>query len=525
MIDTHALLDENKRLHQQLKQKEFELNILYDIANSISYSLSYDDFLKLVVDSLHKIIEYDVCSFLLLPEEGKAAKMVIRIARAVNKEVVDEIKAKVIGALTSFRDRPLLAQDIMFEYKGEFPPDAAIESKGIVSSFDVPLMVRNKVVGILNVASVRDIEYSDDEIKLLYTLASQASAAIERLQAVLSVEKNKMRVMVEGMSEGVAMFDEYERLVIINTAFREMLGDNLSLIGPLEEIKKYRSSPRLQDIRLTKPFPRIIHSQSKCIEDEKGKFVGLVVLLRDVSREREIEQMKSDFVSVVSHELRTPLAAMKGAVDNLLDGLCGELNQIQKDCLLLTHRNIERLNRLICDLLDISRIEAGKIQMHPQMVDVSGLIKEVLSFFQVMANERNIILKAFCSPDLPKAELDPDKITQVLTNLVGNALKFTSSGGMVNVEASRKNDMIEIDVIDTGLGIAQQDLEKVFDKFYQVSRSLVCGIKGTGLGLPISKGLVERHGGKIWAVSELGKGSKFSFCLPLSVTQEKPHIN
>lgn len=515
MSDARAVLAENSRLSQQLKQKEFELNVLYDIANSISYSLSYDDFLRIVVDSLHKIIDYDVCSFLLLPEEGKAAKMVIRIARAVSKEAVDEVKAKVIDALSSFRDRPLLEQDIVFEYKGEFSCDAATAGKGIVSSFDVPLMVRNKVVGLLNVASARDIAYSDDEMKLLYTLASQASSAVERLQAVLSVEKSKMRVMVEGMSEGVAMFDENERLVIINSAFREMLGDNLSLIGPLEEIRKYRDAPRLQDIQLTKPFPRIIHSQSKCLEDETGKLVGIVVLLRDVSREREVDQMKSDFVSVVSHELRTPLAAMKGAVDNLLDGLCGDLNQIQRDCLLLTNRNIGRLNRLISDLLDISRIEAGKIQLAKQQVDITRVINEVLDSFQAMANEKNILLKASCGSDLPMAELDPDKITQVLTNLVGNSLKFTPSGGTVKVEACRENNVLQIDVIDTGVGIPRQDLEKVFDKFYQVSRSLGSGVKGTGLGLPISKSLVEKHGGKMWAESELGKGSTFRVNLPL----------
>jgi signal transduction histidine kinase len=310
------------------------------------------------------------------------------------------------------------------------------------------------------------------------------------------------------------MFDERDQLVIFNAAAKDMLGGNLELIGPLEEIKQYRNSPRIADIHLEMPLDRIIQIESMCIADEEHRSLGIVVLLRDVTREREVDRMKSDFISVVSHELRTPLAAMKGAVENILDGITGKLNGTQKDCLLLTNRNIDRLGRMISDLLDISRIEAGRILINKSPVDIPELLHDVMRFFQDIARDKKLNLSVAFDADLPKVEADQDKITQVVTNLVGNAAKFTPGGGTITVRARTEGVCIQVDVVDSGMGIPHQDLEKVFDKFYQVKGSQHMA-KGTGLGLPISKGIIEKHGGKIWAESELGKGSTFSFTLPL----------
>lgn len=514
MTEIEKLKEENQRISQELKQRLFELSILYDITNSISYTLNYDDFLRLIMDSLHKIVDYDICTSLIVLEEEKKAKMLMRIAHPINRRVAEEVNNRVVDALSSLRGEPIRKEEIDLDLKGEVLEDKGkIES--VKSSFDVPFFVRDKAIGILNVASIKDIPYSDDEIKLFYTLASQAQAAIERLQAVLAAEKSKMKVMVEGMTEGVVMFDEKDRLVIFNTAAKEMLGQNLGLLGNLEEIKKYRKAPRALDINLESPFSRIINSEAMCIEDEENKFLGVIILLRDVTREREIDQMKSDFVSVVSHELRTPLAAMKGATDNLLDGIAGDLAPLQRDCLLIAKRNIDRLSRLISDLLDTSRIEAGKLQLYKQSIDIAQIINDVLRLFEESAKERNVRLAVSLEAALPKIEADPDKITQVLTNLVGNAMKFTPSGDQISVTACAGNNFIQIDVADTGTGIPHQDLEKIFDKFYQVSHAGSERAKGTGLGLTISKGIVEKHGGKIWAESLLGKGSKFSFTLPI----------
>lgn len=529
MNDTQDILkEENSRLAQELKQRTFELSVLYDITNSISYSLDYDSFLEILLSSLHKIIDYDICTSLIIAADEKKSKMFIQILNPVNRQVVEEIKSRTLKALNSLRLSPVQESGISIEFKGSILADNT-SSAGIKFSFDVPLFAQDQAVGILNVVTTRDTPYSDDDVRLFYAIATQASATIERLRGVLAAEKSKMKVMVTGMTEGVAMFDEKGRLVILNNAAEEVLKcyqkneaidpslaffEGLKLIGPFEEIKNTRQGIKEEDLYLNEPYPRVIHAASTPMYDEKDKLLGIIIIFRDVTKEREIDQMKTDFISLVSHELRTPLTAMKGATDNLLDELGGELSAIQRECLSIIKRNIDRLARLISDLLDVSRIEAGKIQLNKQSVKIGMIIDDVFSLLKQPAKDKIITLVESYAADLPLVEADPDKITQVITNLVGNALKFTPSGGKITVGVALIQGYLRVNVIDTGLGIPHQDLEKIFDKFYQVAGEQQK--KGTGLGLPICKGIVEKHGGKIWAESELEKGSKFSFTLPLT---------
>ena len=531
MTEIERLTEENQRLSQELKQRSFELSVLYEISDSISYTLNYDDFMRLLMGSLHKIIEYDLCTSLIIIEEEHKAKMLMRSGNnKVSRFFLENVKSRVINSLSSLRSETIEQDKILLETQGEILEDDS-QPKEATSSFDVPLFAGNKAVGLLNVASSKDVSYSDDEIKLVYTLASQASLAIEKLQVVLAAEKSKMKVMVEGMSEGVFMLDEKGELAIINTAASSMIGlpkKDLTTKSLMEFLqgrgmddlisgaKNVEGRAWVKELYLETPYPHIVHFESVCIRDNEEKPLGVVIVLRDVTKEREIDSMKNEFVSMVSHELRTPLAAMRGATENLLAGITGELNQVQNNCILLIGRNIERLSRLISDLLDISRIEAGKIQIIKQPVDIAALVNESLNFLKEIAKGKNISLTANCPEGIPQVEADSDRLIQVITNLVGNALKFTPNGGKITVDVSKKDDSLQIDVSDTGSGIPYQDLEKIFDKFYQVTRlNNQAVIKGTGLGLTIAKGIVEKHGGKIWVESEVGKGSKFSFTLPV----------
>lgn len=526
------LQEENQRLSVELKKRLFELSFLYDISNSISYTLDTNDFLRLLMDSLHKIIDYDLCVSVVVLDEEKKVRLDIRVHRPLSKAIVEKARQRVIDALGALRGEPLTEEDIITDAKWEKADEPGV-SRDIKSFFDVPLFVRGKAVGILNVASMSDVPYSDDQIKLFYTLASQASATIERLHAVLSAEKSKMKAMVEGMAEGVVMFDEKDRLVILNSAAQHMVDyhpaeldghalkkffQDKGFFGSFEEIKKTSSAPWVKELQVEKPYPRVIHMEAHGIGEEQEKLLGTIMIIRDVTREREISQMKDEFVSLVSHELRTPLVAMKVASDNLLDGVGGTLNVIQEKCLQVIQRNVERLSRLIADLLDISRIEAGKIQLNKQKTDMVALVEEVVNLLGDQARKKDIQLTV--SPGasgLPLVEADSDKIIQVAVNLVGNAIKFTPSGGRVSINMSKMEGCLQVDVDDTGPGIPEPDLRKVFDKFYQVAQpGNTQQKKGTGLGLPISKGIVEKHGGRIWAQSELGRGSRFSFTLPLS---------
>ena len=258
------------------------------------------------------------------------------------------------------------------------------------------------------------------------------------------------------------------------------------------------------------------------IKDRANNVIGFLHLAKDITekkryeqRLKELDKMKSDFVSNVSHELRTPLTAIKGSVDNMLDGITGSLNEKQARYLTRIKSNADRLARLISDLLDLSRIEAGKIDLRPTNLSLVALIKEVAESLRPVAADKLINLQVLSHDAGIKAWADRDKVTQVLMNLIGNAVKFTPQKGKVTVAVEKNgNEWVRISVADTGPGILPEEANKIFAKFYQIAQQSKEKTKGTGLGLAISKALVEMHGGKIWVETAGGQGSTFSFTLP-----------
>ncbi len=234
---------------------------------------------------------------------------------------------------------------------------------------------------------------------------------------------------------------------------------------------------------------------------------------------QKLDRLKSDFVSTVSHELRTPLTAIKEAVSQVLDGILGEITPRQKEFLSVSLEDVGRLQRIINSLLDISRLEAGKVKIQRELVDIADLAKGVVALFSPRAKGMNLEMRE----DLPKRAVmvyaDRDRIIQVFTNLLGNALKFTAKG-RVEVSVADGDKCVECAVSDTGRGISEEDLPKVFGKFQQFDRIDGPGEKGTGLGLSISKSIIDLHHGKIWVESTAGAGAKFTFTLPKYTAKE-----
>ena len=235
-------------------------------------------------------------------------------------------------------------------------------------------------------------------------------------------------------------------------------------------------------------------------------------------RLRDMDHAKSAFVSVVSHELRTPMTSIKGYVENMLQGLTGGLTEKQTHYLTRMKLNVERLTRLINDLLDLSRIEMGRLDLRRTSLCVRDLSAEVVESCQPLAQEKGITLDVQHPPTLSPVLGDRDKLTQVLTNLIQNAIKFTPTRGQVRVEIrSRDDGYVQVNVKDTGSGIPPDELDKVFQGFYRSAAAPV-GAQGAGLGLTIAKNLVELHGGRIWVSSRVGTGSCFSFTLPIEIS-------
>ena len=286
----------------------------------------------------------------------------------------------------------------------------------------------------------------------------------------------------------------------------------------LEAMKRGASDYLTKPINLDELVLRI-----QKVLDEKQRFVslkGYITQLENANQElKRVDEMKSEFVSVASHELRTPLATIKNAVQLVLKGKAGEVNDTQANFLTMAEKNINRLANILNDLLDLSKIEAGKMGMQFEELDLRVSIDFVLSSLKAQADGKSIHLEMEVAKDLPFVYGDREKVEQILTNLIGNATKFTPEGGKVVVSArlsDKVKNAVGISVHDTGIGIPADQLEKIFEKFHQVESPLYHSASGTGLGLAITRGLVEAHQGQIWVESELGKGSTFTFTLPLS---------
>ncbi|MEI8345245.1 MAG: PAS domain S-box protein [Candidatus Omnitrophota bacterium] len=255
---------------------------------------------------------------------------------------------------------------------------------------------------------------------------------------------------------------------------------------------------------------------------EAGAVVGAVVTFLDITERRQAEaeaqkafRVKSDFISMVSHELRTPLSVIVEGIKLVVDGSCGSLNNEQKEYLTIAERNVDRLGRLINDVLDIQKLESGLMKYRLGEYDINELIAALMVSMGTLAKKRGLELEYAAGTDIPKITFDSDKIAQVMTNLISNALKFTEQG-KVTVKTECRDGRVKVSVSDTGTGIREQDMHRLFGKFEQIITGNERKTGGTGLGLSISREIIKSHGGEIWAESEFGVGTTFSFTLPIS---------
>lgn len=254
------------------------------------------------------------------------------------------------------------------------------------------------------------------------------------------------------------------------------------------------------------------HLSLGLLKDGGGSATGMAGYALDISDRKRAERLKDEFVSIVSHELRGPMLIIRESVSQMADGLAGTVNDRQKEFLNMNISAIDRLSRLIDDLLDISKIEAGRIVLNPRDFDVTGLAHEVRVLFNAESGKRGLFVTVVPPEREIKVHADRDRIFQVFENLVRNAFKFTEKGG-VTISAVEKDDAVHLAVSDTGRGIAGEYLGRVFEKFGQFADPVVSSEKGTGLGLAICRAIVEAHGGRIWAESEPCKGTTIRFTL------------
>jgi PAS domain S-box-containing protein len=343
-------------------------------------------------------------------------------------------------------------------------------------------------------------------------------------------EASQNQAILEGIADGVIVFDNEGHAIIANPAIGRLLdkpmdkivGANIQELMPADvsEADRELITYLLHDTGSRRPGIKVgwgTRTLSVSFAPVRGagqEATGTVAVFRDFTKEAEVDRMKSDFVSIASHELRTPLTSIKGYLELVMMGAGGAVSEQQSTFLRVARDNADRLYELVDGLLDVSRIESGRIELDVKLVSLSEIIEVVATTLHKQFEERGLTLKLEVEPNLPQVLGDPGRISQVMFNLMSNAYKYTPAG-QVTVRAYQKANAIQVNVIDTGLGISAKDQEKLFSRFFRAGDAAVRQQPGTGLGLNITKSLIEMHGGQIWVESEPGQGSAFNFTLPL----------
>ncbi|MFH0941150.1 MAG: ATP-binding protein [Candidatus Omnitrophota bacterium] len=476
---------------------------------------------------------------------------------AVIEECSDEIKtAMVQDAFSLYKASPKKAVNVAVKILGDEDDQNKILPKlkerftaaGVASDEADSFIQKTKT----ELAKDEEVPISKKKLAKLMRLSERfeeemgqkvqiATEGLRRHNKRLSDEKERSESIMRHLADGLVVVDRAGNVVMMNPAAEKLLGrgtkealgrslveglkeEHLMAVakGPLDDKDEAHITKEIEVSSKDETTKKVLRASSAVVENEDGKTVGMVSVLSDITREKEVEEMKSHFVSLVTHELRTPVVAIQKSLELILSKTTGAINEDQERFLSISKFNLERLNRLINDLLDMSKIEAGKLTLKPEAFDFRDIVNEVVSLFNSWAKDKEITIHLDLKQGSMAVTLDRDRMTQVLVNLVGNALKFTPVKGEITVmvdalerrEGICAEPCLEVTVVDNGIGIDPKDFKRIFNKFEQVRLVSPSGVGGTGLGLSIAKGIISLHGGAIRVESQIGKGSRFIFVTP-----------
>ncbi len=546
-----------RRALGQLTDERDRVETLFRITSELSASLDLDRVLNRTLTLLTSVIGAPLGSILLVDQQ---TDMLIHRASLGRTQTLERADLPPGGEPTSYRRNEGLAGWVIQNRQSIIIPDLLADERWFKkpnqrtdyhSVMAVPLMTTDDVLGALLLFHPQPDYFLEGQLRLVEAAARQVAVSInnaelyrlireqaERLGSMLRVQQedaSKSQAILEAVADGVMVVNAQGRVVLFNAAAERILGarrdeivgrptdDLLGLYGPAgitwaTQLRRWLMSasarsevPSLEQRLEIEGRHVAVHVAPVSLSDE---YLGTVSIFRDMTKEVEADRAKTDFVSTVSHELRTPMTSIKGYADLLLLGAAGAMNENQRRFLSIIKANADRLSVLVNDLLDISRIEGGRVELDIKPQPLKELIDTVASSLRGKIEEKSLKLMVNLPPTLPQVMADRDRAIQVLTNLVSNAYQYTRPGGNITVTASQAESVVQVDVMDSGIGIAPENQGKVFDRFFRADDPDVQEFSGTGLGLAIVKNLVEMHHGHIWLESELGRGTRFSFTLP-----------
>jgi len=501
-------------VNRQLEGRVKELNILASIGKSVAALLDLEKLLGRVVDAAVYITAAEE-GWLMLVDEA-TDELYVRAAKGLDERQAHTLRLRVDDSLAGAVVKS--GQPIVIS-SGEHKVKTAYMVKSLMA---VPLSIGQRTIGVLSVDyRVADRTFGTTALSLLAALADYAAIAIGNANLFAEVEngRGKLEGILSGTSDAILVTDEQDRILMLNGAAAralkldpaQVVGQSATTAVQCKELCALfdRTADDGGDLRTEVPLSdgRTLYASLTPIAG-----IGSVVVMQNITHLKELERIKNEFVSTVSHDLRSPLTSIRGFVD--LIGMVGPLNDQQKSFADKIRKGATDITALVEDLLDLGRIETGAaFEFEP--VYFTEIIAESADVLRGNAESKGQWLDVHVPPSLPPVLGNRMRLGQVVKNLVGNAIKYTPDGGHIRVWAEVQAGQLLVSVQDTGIGISAEDQARLFNKFYRVKSEKTADIPGTGLGLVITKTILDKHAGRIWINSELGKGSTFTFLLPV----------
>lgn len=531
----HYSLRERNRLQGQvgqaheLQQRIYQIQVLKEIGERIGYSLDTSKIVEIITSSLGSLLEYDTVSYMVLQESDDKLIFKCHVNNSVPHDFLGEVKDKMLMAIGAMLDKDFSKYALDESITGNILDDNLKVS--LKSYFNLPVVIGDKLVGVITVASHEGGQYGDAQASILYSITNQAATAVSKLQAVLESEKGKLVSVINSMTDGVLMADMHNQVLVSNPAVRSLLeiaGDQQTTMYDVVDALAGKVDMRTkieQAIGLHEPIVvpnvqlknHVVEMTITPVRSQQGEQLGAAVVFHDITTEKDLEKVRQDFTAMMVHELRAPLTAVRWSSESL--GKSATAGTVDTRKVQETATTIGAASRtmleLVNDLLDVAKIEAGKFDLNIQEYDLVAIITEQVQTFKPLAESKHLELKVTL-PEKFVLKCDKIRVGQALDNLLSNAIKYSDSGEvMVTFVQDQQKRIVVVSVKDTGVGVAREDLPMLFSKFRQL-KNVDNARKGTGLGLVVTKGIIEAHGGQVWAESPgENMGTTFSFSLPL----------
>jgi len=455
---------------------------------------------------------------LYVRDARRAGDLALTTARGVDADALPELlqAGDGLAGRAAVEHRPVAAA----RGTGGFEVATRNGRARVAHELHAPLLQAGEVFGVLSLGRLADVPFTPQDIQLVSHLADQSAVALSKSVVLRELRRRDTitRAVLDAAPNPIALLDDGGHPVVANEPMRECLP--LLHERPVPEVLDGGLRDEIADPRTGRVYVRYVAR----LDDADIGLEGRVVVLNDVTAEREAERLKDEFVALVSHELRTPLTSIVGYLELLRhddDGAEGPGAAQRARFLTVVDRNARRLLRLVGDLLFVAQVESGKLGLHEGEVDLEAVARESIEAASPRARSGGVELALECEP-LPSLRGDRDRIAQALDNLISNAIKFTPDGGRVTVTLRREENRAVVEVADTGIGIAEADIQRLFQRFFRTQRATAAAIPGVGLGLTIAQAIVHGHDGRLSVRSRDGDGTTFRIELPLHRTAEVP---